>query len=455
MRLKLIILVAIILLEGFVTISVEILTIRQLIPFVGNNVVVTSLIIGVFLLFLALGYRKGGEYQTNFQDILARNFMWTAWLLGIGLSYFFIAVFFIGAERVLPKLAVLTLYLCLVIAPIVYLLGQTVPIITNLFKSTQHIGAISGRVLFLSTLGSFAGAVLTSLLLFSLVGVAWTVVFNVAALCLLVLCLNSNHYTKVFVMLCCLAFVYVLNIVVEKNVFVKTTHYANYHVQEDYQERPCNPGKLLVINDSASSFINPQKQAAEYIELLKKILFAELKLQNKEILVLGAGGFTVSAQSTYNNHFTYFDIDKAIKDIVEEHFLKPINGDFVAEDARVFLTQHANQYDVIISDAYKGRFSVPAYLLTKEHMLNIRKALKADGIAAFNVIANPFLSNAYSKRVDNTIRSVFQNCMSMPLHYTNALTNIIYICKKQATETDAVVYLDNHNKATMDYFLIT
>ena len=44
----------IIFLEGFVSISVEILAIRQLIPMVGNSVIVTSLIIGIFLLFLAM-----------------------------------------------------------------------------------------------------------------------------------------------------------------------------------------------------------------------------------------------------------------------------------------------------------------------------------------------------------------------------------------------------------------
>lgn len=50
----------ILILEGFVTISVEILTIRQLIPFYGNSVIITSIIIGIFLLFLAFGYWRGG-----------------------------------------------------------------------------------------------------------------------------------------------------------------------------------------------------------------------------------------------------------------------------------------------------------------------------------------------------------------------------------------------------------
>lgn len=60
----------IILLEGFVTISLEILTVRQLTPVMGSSVIVTSLIIGIFLLFLALGYRRGGEHCDHYLSIL-------------------------------------------------------------------------------------------------------------------------------------------------------------------------------------------------------------------------------------------------------------------------------------------------------------------------------------------------------------------------------------------------
>jgi predicted membrane-bound spermidine synthase len=56
--------IAIILLfEGFITISVELILIRQLIPFYGNSVIVTSVFIGIFLLFLAIGYWRGSKSQ--------------------------------------------------------------------------------------------------------------------------------------------------------------------------------------------------------------------------------------------------------------------------------------------------------------------------------------------------------------------------------------------------------
>src|SRR3990167_10948702 len=77
----------IILVEGFASIAIEILTIRQLLPVAGGSVIVTSLIIGVFLLFLALGYEKGGRIELHLHHILRRNFLIVAVWIGVGLSY--------------------------------------------------------------------------------------------------------------------------------------------------------------------------------------------------------------------------------------------------------------------------------------------------------------------------------------------------------------------------------
>ena len=83
---------------------------------------------------------------------------------------------------------------------------------------------------------------------------------------------------------------------------------------------------MLSINNSASSFINEQNKGAAYIELIKKILFNDLQLYNKDILVLGAGGFTLSAENTYGNHFTYVDIDPKIKKVAAPKFIKQIQA---------------------------------------------------------------------------------------------------------------------------------
>jgi spermidine synthase len=446
-------LLVIILIEGFVTISAEILTIRQLLPVVGNSVVVTSLIIGVFLLFLAYGYRRGGQYKGGYISILKRNFTISAILLGVGLSYAFIDVFFYLFQRYVTSelLFALSAYLLLVTAPLVYVLGQTVPMTMNLIKSAKTIGEIGGKILHLSTVGSFLGAVLTSVLLMNYFGVAWTVVCNVVLLMLITFLLLSIKQADLIrgISLCSiLVIVYGLNVEIEKHFFLKTNAYADYQVVNN------NGNKILMANRSLSSLLTPENKSFSYIEFIKRVIFQDLKLRNKDILVLGAGGFTLSANGSYDNHFTYVDIDKDIKGVVNKNFLSKIQGDFVDADARAFLYANQKKYDVIVSDAYSNQRTTPAHLLTQEYMNAIKQSLKPAGIAILNIIATPTLSDDYSEHVDNTIRSVFHHCMAMPANYTNHMNNIIYVCKNnaQALTGKHRTYTDNLNRATLDYF---
>lgn len=52
-------------LEGFVSVSLQMLMMRQLVPFVGSSVVVSSLVVGFFLASLSLGYAMGGRVKEN------------------------------------------------------------------------------------------------------------------------------------------------------------------------------------------------------------------------------------------------------------------------------------------------------------------------------------------------------------------------------------------------------
>lgn len=449
---------AIILLEGFVTISLEILTIRQLIPVVGNSVIVTSLIIGIFLLFLAYGYRKGGFHDDNYHKILKNNFTLAAMGLGIGLSYVFIGKFFYVAGLLLKTsvLIPLILYLLLITAPLVYLLGQTVPITLNLCKPELRVGTIGGKVLHISTLGSFLGAILTTLLLMNWLGVAWTVFINFLVLAMLVIFLMDirKEWFRFLLLIVFAVIIFMLNVVKEKNLFVLTNNYANYQVMNNVYLPPDRLGKIFLINDAASSFITPTNQAFPYIELMRKVLFTDLNLHNKNILLLGAGGFSLSAGQDPSNHFTYVDIDKQIRQVTEQHFLPKINGNFVADDARHFLINNSQRYDAVVVDTYNSKIVIPAHLLTYEYFLAIKKILNDDGVMLVNVFGRPTLDDNYSKRVDNTIRAVFANCMAIPLRYSEKLTNIIYVCKKTRNEKDKNIYTDDLNRSTWDYFNI-
>lgn len=445
----------VVLLEGFVTISAEILTIRQLIPFVGSSVVVTSLIIGVFLLFLAYGYRRGGQITENHLPRLARNFVFSALWMGLGLSYFFLAFWFSWFYRWLPNydLIPLSAYLLLITAPLVYVLGQTVPLTLHAFPGAEGMktGALGGRVLHINTLGSFLGAVLTSVVLFSLLGVAWTVVINVLVLTILALVLTKKESLfiryGVFVSMI-LPAVYVVNVMVEQNYFLKTNHYANYRVRTFLTAD--NVIKEFNINNSFSSMLDSEGHGFPYVEMVKNILFKDLGFRNKDILILGAGGFTLSKTAQTSNHFVYVDIDPSIKSLSEAHFSGEVVGDFVAQDARRYLQTTTQQFDAVVVDAYSSPRMLPAHLATLEYFQSIAEVLKPEGVVIINLIASNDFKDAYSMRMDNTIRQALGFCTNQPLFYPRGVTNMLYVCYPQ--KPDWKVYTDNLNNATLDAF---
>ncbi len=441
----------VLLIEGFVTISVEILGIRQLVPFAGSNVIITSLVIGIFLLFLSIGYWRGGQHRQDYKNKLSTNFIVAAGFIGIGLSFPFISLFFVYSYQYFSSLLLLQLsvWLFLTIAPIVYLLGQTIPLTSNLFKDTSRVSTISGNSLFINTLGSFLGAIITSTLLLNYLGVATTVFINTLLLVGLSFYLSeeSQSLSKVVTGLVLIWASYVLNLTAEHRQFVKTNNHGNYSVSTE------DNSTFLNANFSTMSTLTPSGKASPYIETIKTILFKKLSLTNKEILVVGAGGFSLSAESTFGNHFTYIDIDGDIKLIAEKNLLNgPIKGDFITSDARSYFSRKKKKYDVIISDAYRNANNLPVSLLTQEYYLEVYDHLKLGGLAVFNIIAQPFFDNRFSKTTDNTLSSIFKNCVKYPLSFEKEVANIIYLCKRTTNEGLTTLYTDNLNRASLDQY---
>jgi len=263
--------------------------------------------------------------------------------------------------------------------------------------------------------------------------------------------IKQHRVMQVLIVIISVICLYPLNIHHEKQLFRLTNNYANYHIQHKKNNHVNT--SYLWINNAMMSSLDETNKSADYIEIVKNIVFNELALKEKEILVIGAGGFSFSYENTFNNQFTYIDIDKSIQHITEQYFLRnPIKGAFIATDARIYFNQKINNYDLIFSDPY-SKYNIPSSLLTKEYFESLKQHLNINGYAVFNIIADPFLRDAYSKRIDNTLSAVFKNCMKQSLKYKSP-SNIIYVCQKNINENDSYIYTDNNNRSSMDQFRI-
>ena len=311
---------SIILVEGYVALAAQMLTIRQLMPFVGNSVSVTSLIIGLFLLALAFGYQRGGLVQINPEKRLIRNFRFAALWLGLGLSYIFLEAWFLYLYHLAPLNLYLFLmgYLLLITVPMVYWLGQTVPIVMNLWKTHQRAGEIGGRVLEISTIGSFLGAVITSVVVMNVLGLGWTVFIAATLLLIIAGFLSIKEKFSLWILICyvlAIASIFWLNVIGTQRYFIATNNYAQYQLLEN-MSIDGKAGNILMSNQSPSSFLSSNKEGFAYIEKIKDLVFNNLHLRNESILVLGAGGFTFSAQENYGNQINYLKYLISVKRIL-------------------------------------------------------------------------------------------------------------------------------------------
>lgn len=465
------ILFIVIFLEGYIVLASEILAIRQVTSYVGSGADTVSIIIAAVLMPLAFGYYVGGNFKPSFNKKgqwisirrkLIRNVVAAACFLLPGLGTVAINLFFVGlfAVGISDRVVLTAIYSAVFLVVPVFLLGQTVPLISNYFSS-QKLPLVTAKILFVSTAGSFMGSILTTIVIMHYFGVNNAVNFVFIMMGALVVLLSKKLLNdKTIIVLLVIALMLLTNSteMLRKFDIVYNNAYNTAAIFE------VENGKILALNGSSSSFIGKKGEKFPYVEFLEKHYISPISKDAtkppKEILVIGAAGFTLGSEDLHNN-YTYVDIDPAIKEVAEKYFLKkPLsaNKKFVGQDILSYLTANQNQYDMIVIDAYSSRVYIPEQLLTHNFFAKVEKALAPNGIVAANFIASHNFNGEFPKRLDNSFRSVFPHYgrqvvgndsfdgWSDDIHN---MVNIIYTYKNDGMDDDTV-YTDNNNTAAFD-----
>lgn len=435
---------AIVFIEGFCSLGAEVIALRRLVPHIGSSIVVTAPTIGFFLLALALGYASGAKVATHYRSVVARNFLIAAALAGLGLAGLTVDGLFAHLQ---PVAVAYLVFIGGILCPLAWLLGQTVPILTNLIKH-ERTGEASGMALYWSTLGSFLGSLSLSLLVMQWLGVSAAVFACALGLGLGALLLARRDRRMGFFALSTLALAAALNL---QHEVTADTAYAEYIVGAVDLPGQNHP-RAFWVNKSMASLIDDSEPPnyTRYIKHLRQILLADLGFKDREILVLGAGGFTLSHREPLNR-YTYVDIDPAIKGIAEKHFLhETVRGEFIADDARRFVATSARRFDAVVVDVYSSHTSIPSHLVTREFWAGTRRVLKPDGVLIANLILDGKLETPYARNLLATIDSVFGRCAVEVLHKAKALANVEVTCFASSRPVEPGIYVDEKNRADFD-----
>ena len=473
----------VILIEGYVVLATELLAIRTLIPFVGSGTETISIIISAVLLPLAFGYHVGGrafkkaynkakvknKERLSIRKLLLRNVTSSLMVLALGLSYIFQELFFgvMEATGATNRLLQTSLYSLLFLSFPVFLLGQTVPLVSNYFSRTK-LSEITGKMLFFSTTGSFLGSVFSTIVLMTYVGVHNTIIVTLSLLCLLIMLLIRKIvcFETIFCLMIFTAIYALNNTNTMRSLEIVSNNSYNIIMVTD---KPKEGTKILNINRSTSSQIskNPENRFPYFAYIEDNFIKPIVKNTSKpiDILIIGAGGFVVGLQDKHNN-YTFVDIDPDLKDISEKYFLPEKlspNKKFIASSARAFVRGNDKKYDLILIDVFTNKISIPMECTTREFLLDVKKLSKENGVIMANVIASPIFADKFTVRYHNTFSSVFNvfsRQIMQPIADNNLWAdgarnikpeaNLLYLYYNNQNVNDNGVYTDDKNSYSID-----
>ncbi len=449
---------------GYTSLSFELIMLRQMVNFVGSNTLITSIVIAFILLFLSVGYYIGSVI--SFAKYAVRGIIkkillcLSAWYI-LACSYyvleaFFYAIYFAGVSNVIVQVFVLSALFLIVPSVGLGFVTAVLGRIIHHFNSDY-----TGRFMAIDTIGSVMGSLATTLLLMPLFGVyaaITMIVFLTSSLLLIITRVRDKRLNAAY----CFCLTFAALIVSDgklpgiEDTLVLDNAIARVEIEETDFENGVAQSEVMKINGSYSSKYSKKEDLMfEYVKYINNHFINHLRKDKVyNILILGAGGFTIGKDDNRNN-YTYLDIIKELPEITEEKFgFAPLtdNKRFIFEDAYLFLLRSEAKYDMIVVDVYAAKYSIPTNFVTSDFFEMIKKHLSVDGTAIFNIITSASFKNKFAKRIDNTLRHVFSHSLSRQIiaaesfnPYSDELSNVIYTFYNG--ESDNTVYTLDKNSA--------
>ncbi len=436
---------ALLLVEGYCSLAVEMIALRVLTPVAGQSVGVTSVVVTAFLAALALGYRAGGRFPGEVREKLGWNLAAAAAWSAFWLSRFGVALAF-DATGFLAPTGQVAVYAAVGVAPAAYLLAETVVLLVR-SRPEADAGGKAGGAFAASTVGNVAGGLLTALVVMQYLGVAAAVGLVSGLLIVAALAVRDRVDWRVWAAGVAAALVCGANAAAERNAFVLATAHADYAVED------AGGARLLRVNGQNASREDGSGVGHPYIERIEEEIYGNLPGDRRvRVLVIGAGGFTFGrGRREERVEIVYVDADGRLGEVADTFLgAPPRSGSYVAMDGRAYLLRHDREFDAIVLDAYTDRTAMPAHLFTREFFALVRSRLAEDGGTLYVNLIVPPGADRLSTRLERTLRSVFAWCRAETAGDATRWHNLVFACERTGLDGDAAVYADGGSRGELE-----
>ncbi|MFN8496642.1 MAG: fused MFS/spermidine synthase [Anaerolineae bacterium] len=454
---------ALVLVAGMASLGIEMAASRLLAPYFGTSLLIWANIIGLMLVYLALGYWLGGRLADRRPDpprlygIAALAGALTALVpiaagpvLRASQQSFFDASVGLFVGSLLGTLALFSL-------PVI-LLGMVTPFAARLaLRDVASAGRDVGSLYALSTVGSIVGVFAAALVLVPLVGTRATFLTFAAALLLAALAGLLAHRRRRAALAAAAGLAGVALLALVGPSTVRPGASVLYETETLYnyvQVLQTGDDRWLALNEGQAlhSWYRPGALLSGGIwdDFLLAPLFAPDPLAPpRHVAIIGMAAGTVARQyaAVYPDaQIVGVEIDGALLDIGRRYFaLDEANARTVAADGRAWLQGDGGRYDVIAVDAYRQPY-IPFHLATREFFGLARERLTENGVLVVNVGHGPGDDRLVAAIAD-TLRAVF---LSVYVVSPDGSFNSLLVATRRPTSpTDYATHADAAQNAAV------
>ena len=449
--------------SGLTSLAIEMASSRLLGAVFGTSNLVWASIIGLILIYLTVGNFLGSFWADRYAT--PRTFflvlIWAAVAIGI-VPLISRPVLRMAADA-FDQLALGVLFgsftavLILLFVPIT-LLGMASPFAIRLaVQDAKDVGRISGQIYAISTLGSFVGTFLPSLLTIPLIGTYRSfLTFSAILLVMGLIGLWKSSGVKA-----ALPYLLVFPALIAVSIWglpggdkatpglVYETESAYNYIQvierEQFHYLRLNEGQGVhsIYHPTVSNYQGPWEQVV-VAPFFNPANYDPAQVQRIAIVGLAAGTTARQATQVYGPvPIDGYEIDPKIVEAGRKYFdMNEKNLNVIVQDGRWGLEHSPYHYQIISVDAYQPPY-IPFRLTTREFFQIVYDHLAADGVMVINVGRSPS-DRSLINSLSSTILTVFPSVHVIDI--PGSFNSIIFASAQPTQETDLFknyLYLKN------------
>jgi spermidine synthase len=435
--------------SGMTTLAAELAAGRLIGNVFGTSNIVWATIIGLILIYLTFGYFLGGKWAdaNPTASAMYRILAWGAFTLGLipyiagpvlrsaASAFDSLQVGILGASFV----AVLILF----IIPIT-LLGTISPFAIRLsVQDTSHAGQTSGQIYAISTLGSFIGTFLPTLVTIPAIGTKNTfLLFSMILLVVALIGLARFANTREMFRLAWMPIALIIIAIFSMGQSLKSSTGQIYETESAYnyiQVQQQNGFTLLRLNEGQGVHSIYRPDTLQYNGPWDQVLASpyfyagRIPADIKRVAIVGLAAGTTARQMTavYGNiPIDGYELDPKIVEVGQKYFgMTMPNLNVIIGDGRLNLERSEFQYDIIGVDAYRPPY-IPPHMTTREFFEICASKLTDNGVLTLNSASVPG-DRRLINGLATTMATVFPSIYTVDI--PGSLNTMIFATKQQTT----------------------